>query len=76
MSILCETDLTDTMAQEKTDKHCIKIENIMKNKDSKFHDTGKYAKENGLLYHIHQDNGKEYKAVVMPCSNSTQRNTR
>ena len=47
---LCEIDLTDTIAQQKTDKHCIRLVNLMKNKDSKFPDRDKYAKEEGLLY--------------------------
>ena len=38
----------------------------MKNKDSKCPDADKYAEEEGLLYHINQENGKEYKAVVVP----------
>ena len=63
---LCEIDLTDTIAQQKTDKHCIRIMNPMKNKYSKFPDRDNYAKQEGLLYHINQENGKEYKAVVVP----------
>ena len=63
---LCEIDLTDTIAHQKTDRHCIRIENLMKNKDSKFPNRDKYAKEEGLLYHINQENGKEYKAAVVP----------
>ena len=66
MCRLCEIDLTDTTAQQKTDKHCIRIENLMTNKESKFPDRDKYAKETDLLYHINQENGKEYKAVVVP----------
>ena len=40
--------------------------NLMKNKDRKFPDRDKDTKEEGLLYHINQENGKEYKAVVVP----------
>ena len=66
MCRLCEIDLTDTKVQQKTEKQCIRIVSLMEKKDNKFPDRDKYAKEEGLLYHINQENGKEYKAVIEP----------
>ena len=51
MCRLYEIDLTDTIAQQKTDKHYIRIVNLMKKKDNKFPDRYKYNKEEGSLCH-------------------------
>ena len=36
MCRLCETVMTDKIAQQKSDKHCLRINNIMLNKGSKY----------------------------------------
>ena len=63
---LCEVNLTDTIAQQKIDKHCIRIGKLMKDTNSEFPDRDLYAYDKGLLYHINKENGKEYKAVLVP----------
>ena len=63
---LCEVDLTDTITLQQQNKHCIRIHNLMKDPNGKFPDRDKYALDNGLLYQINLDNGKEYKAAVVP----------
>ena len=55
---LSKIDLTDMISQKETDKQYIIIENTMKNRDRKFPDRDRYA--------IDQENGQEYKAVVVP----------
>ena len=63
---LCEVDLSDTIALQQQDKHFIRIKNLMKDPKGKFPGRDKYALDNGLLYHKNLDNGKEYKAIVVP----------
>ena len=63
---LCEIDLTDTAAQQLSDKHCIRIKNLMKDKSSKFPKRDRYKEEKNILYHTNIENGKEYKAVSVP----------
>ena len=66
---LCEVELTDTKALQQTDKHCIRIANLMKDPKSRFHERESYGyDEEGLLYHLNKENGKEYKATVVPKS--------
>ena len=66
---LCEVDLTDTKTRQQTDKHCIRIANLLKDPKSRFHGRESYGYDNnGLLYHINRENGKEYKATVLPKS--------
>ena len=66
---LCEVELTDTKALQQTDKHCIRISNLMKDPKSRFHERESYGyDEEGLLYHLNRENGKEYKATVVPRS--------
>ena len=63
---LSEIDLTGTAAQQLSDKHCIRIRNLMKYKSSKFPERDRYQEEKNILYHTDIENGKEYKAVVVP----------
>ena len=66
---LCEVELTDTKALQQTDKHCIRISNLMKDPKSRFHERESYGyDEEGLLYHLNRENGKEYKGTVVPKS--------
>ena len=63
---LCEVDLIDTITLEQQDNHCIRIQNLMKDKNSKFPDRDRYAVDKALLYHKNLDEGKEYQAVFVP----------
>ena len=63
---LCEIDLTDTAGQQLSDKHCIGIKNLMKGKSSIFPERDRYKEEKKISYHTNIENGKEYKAVVVP----------
>ena len=64
---LCEVKLTDTKALQQYDKHCIKIARLMEDPRSRFHERVSYGYDDTcLLYHINRENGKEYKATVIP----------
>ena len=64
---LCEVELTNTKALQQSDKHCIRIAKVMDNPRSRFHERDSYQYDDtGLLYHINKENGKEYKATVIP----------
>ena len=64
---LCEADLTNTKALQQSDKHCIRIAKLVENLRSRFHERNSYGYDvMGLLYHINQENGKEYKTTVVP----------
>ena len=59
--------MTDTKALHQSDKHCIRIAKLMEAPKSRFHERDSYAYDDtGLLYHINRENGKEYKAIVVP----------
>ena len=63
---LCEVDMTDTKALQSEDKHCVRIENLLKDQNSKFPDKQRYCYDNQLLCYKTFDMGKEYIAVVVP----------
>ena len=64
---LCEVDLTNTKALQQSDKHCIRIAQMLENPRSRLHERDSYGYDDtGLLYHINQENSKEYKATVIP----------
>ena len=63
---LSEVDFTDTITLQQQDNHCIRIQNPMKDKNSKFPNRDRYAVDKGLLYHRNLENGHEYQAVVVP----------
>ena len=64
---LCEVDLTNIKALQQSDMHCIRIVKLLENPRSRFHKRDSYGYDDiGLLYHINQENGKEYKAMVIP----------
>ena len=59
--------MTNTKALQQSDKHCIRISKLMEDPRSRFHERDSYGYDNtGLLYHINRENGKEYKATVIP----------
>ena len=43
---LCEVDMTDTKALQSEDKHCVRIENLLKDQNSKFPDKQRYCYDN------------------------------
>ena len=64
---LCEIDLTGTKALQQSDRHCIRIDKLLEHPRSRFHERDSYwYDDTSLLYHINQENGKEYKATVIP----------
>ena len=64
---LYEVELTDTKALPQCDKHCIRIAKLMEDPKSRFHERDSYGYDDiGLVYHINRENGKEYKATVVP----------
>ena len=64
---LCEVDLTDTQTLQKSDKHCIRIAKLLEDPKSKYHERDSYGYDDkGILYHINRENGREYKATVVP----------
>ena len=64
---LCEADLTETKTLQQSDKHCIRIAKMLEDPRSRFHERDCYGYDDtGLLYHINTENGKEYKAMVIP----------
>ena len=64
---LCEDEFTNMKALQQSDKHCIRIGKLIEDPRSRFHERDLYGYDNtGLLYHINRENGKEYKATVIP----------
>ena len=64
---LCEVDLTDTKTLQQEDKHCIRISKLIADPKSRFHERDSYGYDDkGILYHINRENGREYKATVVP----------
>ena len=66
---LCEIDLTNTKELQQSDKHCIRIAKLMADPKSRFNERDSYGyDDSGLLYHLNRENGKEFKATVVPKS--------
>ena len=64
---LCEIDLTDTKTLQQEDKHCIRISKLIADPKSRFHERDSYGYDDkGILYYINRENGREYKATVVP----------
>ena len=64
---LCEVDLTDTKSLQQEDKHCIRISKLIADPKSRFRESDSYGYDNkGILHHINRENGREYKATVVP----------
>ena len=62
-----EIELTDTKALQQEDRFCKMIASLLEDPKSKFHERDLYGyTDDGLLYHISRENGKEYKATVAP----------
>ena len=63
---LCKIELTDTKTLQQEDRFCKMIAILLEDPKTKFHERDSYGYTNGLLYHISRENGKEYKATVVP----------
>ena len=64
---LCKVELRDMKALQQCDKHYIRIAKLMEDPRSRFHERDSRGYDDtGLLYHINRENGKEYKATVIP----------
>ena len=64
---LCGVDLTDTKTLQQEDRYCIRIAKILSDPKSRFNEKDCCGyDEKGVLYHIKQENGREYKATVVP----------
>ena len=64
---LYEIELTDTKTLQQEDRFCKMIAILLEDPKCKFHERDSYGYTNdGLLYHISRENGKEYKATVVP----------
>ena len=64
---LCEIELKDTKALLQEDRFCKIIAILLEDPKGKFHERDPYGYTiDGLLYHISRENGKEYKATVVP----------
>ena len=63
---LCEVEFTDMKALQQSDNHCIRIARLIQDPRSRFHERNSYGYDDtGLLYHINQENSREYKAIVI-----------
>ena len=59
-------DITDTKALQQ-DRFCTRIAKMMEDPMSRFNERDSYGYDSaGLLYHINKENGKEYKATIVP----------
>ena len=66
---LCEIDLTNTKELQQSDKHCITIAKLMADPKSRFNERDSCGyDDSGLLYYLNRENGKEFKATVVPKS--------
>ena len=64
---LCEIDLTNIKQLQQSDKHCMRNAKLMAYPKSRFNERDSYGyDDSGLLYHLNRENGKEFKATVVP----------
>ena len=64
---MCLADITDTKALQQQDRFCTRISKMMEDPRSRFNERDSYGYgSTGLLYHINEENGKEYKATIVP----------
>ena len=64
---LCEIELTDAKALQQEDRFCKMTASLLEDPMSKFHERDSYGYTNdGFLYYISRENGKEYKALILP----------
>ena len=54
-------------ALQQSDKHCIRIAKLMEDPKIRFHERDSYGYyDTILLYHINRENGRQYKATIVP----------
>ena len=64
---LCVVDKTDTKPLQQQDRFYTRIVKMMEDPKSRFNERDSYGYDStGLLYHINKENGKEYKAIIVP----------
>ena len=64
---LCEIEITDTKHLQQEDRFCKMIASLLEDPKSKFNERDSYGYTiDGLLYHISRENGKKYKATIVP----------
>ena len=63
---LCEVDLTDTLSLQKEDKFCLRVTKALATPCNNFPGKHRYSTDKELLYHTNLENGKEFKALVVP----------
>ena len=64
---LCVVDITDTKALQQEHRFCTRIAKMIEDPKSMFNERDSYGYGSTcFLYHINKDNGKEYKATIVP----------
>ena len=64
---MCVVDITDTKALQQQDRFCTRITKMMEDPNSRFNERNSYDYDStDFLYHINEENGKEYKATIVP----------
>ena len=64
---LCVVDITDTKALQQQERFCTRIAKMMEDPKNRFNERDSYGYDRtGLLSHINKENGKEYKATIVP----------
>ena len=64
---MCEVELTDTKTLQQSEKYFVRIAKLLKDPKSRLHERDSYGDDDtGLLYQINRENGKDYKATVIP----------
>ena len=64
---MCVVDLTDTKALQQQDRFCTRIPKMVEDPNNRFSERDLYGYDTAdLLYHIIKENGKEYKATIVP----------
>ena len=60
-------DITDTLSLQQQDRFCNRIAKMIEDPKSRFNERDSYGYDTAvLLYHINKENGKEYKATIVP----------
>ena len=66
---MCVVYITDTKALQQQDRFCTRIAKMMKDPKSRLNEKDSFGYNSTcLLYHIIKENGKEYKASIVPTS--------
>ena len=64
---MCVVDITDTKTLQQQDRFCTRIAKMMEDPKNRFNERDSYGYDtDGLLYHVNKENGKQYKATIVP----------